>query len=98
MSPDIRTADDASAADFGSDDAITAPSGHACERTSSAENPVDTTRPHQSGAGRPRVPIDIIQPGYVDLSDDDRCQAVAALSDIMATWWQRHHDDEPESL
>ena len=44
-----------------------------------------------------QVPLVVEDPGFVELSEADRREAVAAFTDILAAWWQRHTDTEPAS-
>ncbi len=39
-----------------------------------------------------QAPIVVGEPGFVELSDAQRREAVNALTDILAAWWQRHGD------
>lgn len=51
----------------------------------------DRTQPRR-GRG-PKVPIVVEEPGYLELTDHDRREAVAALTDLLIAWWHRHADE-----
>jgi hypothetical protein len=47
-----------------------------------------------TGRQKPRIVLD--EPGYVELSDADRRDAVAIFASILAAWWQRQTDAEQD--
>jgi hypothetical protein len=52
-----------------------------------------------TGKKRRTTPIRVSEPGVVPLSDEDRQQAVTAISSMIEAWWTRQNrDGEPAAV
>jgi hypothetical protein len=45
-----------------------------------------------------KAPVVIEPPGFVDLSEANRREAVAALADLLATWWEHRRPAADDDL